>query len=91
MQWRVSSWAFPSFADRPLAFVAKHGHGHYPKPGTYVRIFGIGTDICDALGPVWRPKPLLIPEDFALRPQWDWLRYMGAWGCAPTTRVYSMG
>jgi hypothetical protein len=45
---------------RPLAYIAKHGHGNYPAPGTILRHFFLGNDRCSANGPVWRPRRVVL-------------------------------
>ena len=56
------------YSRRHLAFIAKHGHGNYPTPGTIHRHFFLGNDKCSAVGPVWCPrKVVLLPHDSNMR------------------------
>jgi hypothetical protein len=45
---------------RIVAFVALNGHGTYPTPSTYGRIFGIANDVTSAGGPVWAPMRCIV-------------------------------
>jgi hypothetical protein len=47
-------------AGRPVAYVALHGHGNYPNPGTVLRHFCLGNDRCSAEGPVWLPRRVVV-------------------------------
>ena len=56
--WRAPgevSW----LGGHPVAYVAYGSHGSYPKPGTYLRIFGLASDFCRA-GRLWRPRVVLL-------------------------------
>eukprot|EP00890_Picochlorum_soloecismus_P001540 jgi/Picsp_1/2387/NSC_05849-R1_pre-mrna processing protein prp39 gb len=44
---------------RLVSYVAKHGHGHYPKAGRYFRHFFLGNDICSR-GASWKPKQVVL-------------------------------
>ena len=47
-------------SGRPLAFIALHGHGNYPRPGRYVRHFFLGNDLTSSTGPVWCPRTVVL-------------------------------
>ena len=49
-----------SNTTRPVAFIAKHGHGNYPQAGTVMRHFFFGNDLCSGDGPVWRPNKVVL-------------------------------
>ena len=42
-------------SGRPVAYVARHGHGTYPTPGIHARAWGLANDHCSAAGPAWAP------------------------------------
>eukprot|EP00887_Chlorella_sp_A99_P004572 scaffold4.g4572.t1 len=51
----------PLTADgRPIVFVAKHGHGCYPRAGRVLRGAFFANDLCRADGPVWRPRRVVL-------------------------------
>ncbi|GMH40261.1 hypothetical protein BSKO_08165 [Bryopsis sp. KO-2023] len=50
----------PMKDGRPMVFLAKHGHGCYPRPGKQLRLFGFANDVCSGDGPVWRPKKIIL-------------------------------
>lgn len=61
-QWVRAEDAPRSCSGRLIAYVALHGHGTYPSPGTVPRHFFLGNDLCRRGGPVWRPnKVTLLP------------------------------
>lgn len=43
----------------PVAYVARGGHGIYPREGTYVRIFGVANDVTDK-GTRWTPELIMV-------------------------------
>lgn len=44
---------------RPLVYVACNGHASYPRPGRYVRLFGIAPDRTDGRGRQWNANALV--------------------------------
>lgn len=44
---------------RPMVFVACNGHASYPRPGRYVRLFGIAPDRTDGRGRRWNVNALV--------------------------------
>lgn len=56
-------WARPADIEwidgHPVAYVAYGGHGAYPRPGVYPRIFGLASDFCGA-GRLWRPRVVVV-------------------------------
>lgn len=63
-EWVSASQIPRSATGRPIAYVALHGHGNYPRCGTIPRHFFLGNDRCDNIGRVWRPRRLvLLPLD----------------------------
>jgi hypothetical protein len=49
--------------ERPVAYVALHGHGTYPRPGRVLRHFCLGNDKCSDNGPAWLPhRVVLLPN-----------------------------
>lgn len=50
--------AMPS--GRPIAYVALHGHGTYPRTGTIHRHFWLGNDKCSDQGVMWDPERLIL-------------------------------
>ncbi len=66
----------------PVTFVARGGHGDYPKSGTYVRIFGIANDITGK-DVRWTPKLVRFypPEDPRFNPKtMGWVVMPGSMG-----------
>ena len=55
-------WKYPDEIEwktnRPISYVALHGHGNYPHSGIYPRILGLGTDYCQQ-GFLWTPKKII--------------------------------
>lgn len=47
-------------SGRPIAYVALHGHGTYPRTGTIHRHFCLGNDKCSDRGVVWDPERLVL-------------------------------
>jgi hypothetical protein len=47
-------------SGRPIAYVALHGHGTYPRTGTIHRHFWLGNDKCSDRGVVWDPERLVL-------------------------------
>ena len=45
-----------------VAFSALDGHGVYPYPGTYYRIFGFANDYCNR-GTLWKPSEIDVIND----------------------------
>jgi hypothetical protein len=45
---------------RPVAYVARHGHGTYPTPGIHARAWGLANDHCSAAGATWRPGSVVL-------------------------------
>lgn len=63
-QWVPAAQVLKTSDNRPLAFIAKHGHGNYPTPGTIHRHFYLANDRTSASGPLWRPRRvILLPHD----------------------------
>lgn len=62
----VAPIGFELESSHPVAFVARNGHGHYPRGGTWFRIWGVANDHCGERGRSieWRPRPhlLRLPE-----------------------------
>lgn len=54
---------------RIIAYVALHGHGHYPRTGTILRHFFLGNDKCSEHGPVWTPRRVVLLPTHAVREQ----------------------
>lgn len=44
---------------RLVSYVALHGHGHYPRPGTVYRHFFLGNDRCEK-GQSWSPNTVVL-------------------------------
>lgn len=44
---------------RLVSYIAKHGHGHYPRAGRYYRHFFLGNDICSR-GITWKPEQVVV-------------------------------
>ena len=63
---RDGSWAgvggveIDSLTGRPIAYVARHGHGTYSSPGVHPRAWGFANDHCSASGPVWSPSSVVL-------------------------------
>lgn len=54
---------------RPVVYTALDGHGMYNEPGSYLRISGLGNDVC-AAGPSTDVEPVeVLPGDRLL--EWD--------------------
>jgi hypothetical protein len=69
----------------PVVYVARNGHGSYPRAGTHVRIFGFGNDITsrDYKSHRWVPQMVLVyPEtDTRFDPKTlGWVYHSGAYG-----------
>lgn len=47
-------------SGRIVSYVAINGHGAYPAPATWRRIFGIANDVTAARGPVWAPRKCIV-------------------------------
>ena len=47
-------------AGRPVAYVARHGHGTYASAGIHPRAWGLANDHCSASGPTWRPSTVVL-------------------------------
>lgn len=66
----------------PIVYIAKGGHGCYPQPGNYVRIFGFANDETNK-DMRWTPNWVLIrsPQDPAFNTQKDgWILLPGDMG-----------
>lgn len=60
-QWRRASDACrDSDTGRLITYVARNGHGLYPRPGTTSRIYGLANDQCSNRGIVWRPRRCVL-------------------------------
>lgn len=49
-----------AISQRPVAYVALHGHGTYPRPGRVLRHFFLGNDLCADGGVEWRPRRVVL-------------------------------
>lgn len=85
--WRDGCWRFPGQFEveagcRPVAYVAYHGHGLYPEPGRWWRIWGFANDVCER-GPRWDAETvhlLHISHCHRETPcHQSWLSFSGWW------------
>lgn len=59
--WEVGERVLRAASSRrPVAYVALHGHGTYPRPGRVLRHFFLGNDLCADGGVEWRPKRVVL-------------------------------
>jgi hypothetical protein len=59
-EWVAGDQVPRTSEGRPVAYVARHGHGTYPRPGTVLRHFFLGNDKCSKVGPTWRPRNVVL-------------------------------
>ncbi|KNC56174.1 uncharacterized protein AMSG_02189 [Thecamonas trahens ATCC 50062] len=62
---------------RLVAYVAKAGHGLYPRAGRIWRLFGFANDLTGN-GHVWDPETAVVISEGSPR----WMLYRGRWGSA---------
>jgi hypothetical protein len=80
LDWNSSE--FQKEGTRPVIFIAKGGHGTYPKAGTYVRIFGFANDETQK-GIRWEPDLVRIYQntEAEFKPEtMGWLYHAGNYG-----------
>jgi len=61
---RDGTWVAGPDAERDecgrlVSYIAKHGHGHYPREGRYFRHFFLGNDVCSR-GASWKPQQVVV-------------------------------
>ena len=58
---------------RLIIYAARMGHGLYPNPRTYYRIFCAANDECSSKGISWMPRVEMIND------KTDWNAWLGSW------------
>lgn len=58
--WTTGDAAPRLQGGRLLAYVARHGHGVYPRAGVQPRAFGFANDRTSAGGPLWAPSKVVL-------------------------------
>ncbi|KAK9787511.1 hypothetical protein WJX73_007386 [Symbiochloris irregularis] len=61
--WLPAAQVERTASGRPIAYVARHGHGTYPHAGVYKRAGFFANDHCSDHGPEWNPdRCVLLPS-----------------------------
>lgn len=70
------SFAHGSRGKRVNAYVAKAGHGLYPSPARWCRVWGCANDLTGQGGVVWDPENIVVITETSP----PWMMYRGQWG-----------